>query len=142
MTGMRSVIENSLEVSSNMQNPLNHITLVGTLYSEPETNKAGGVRGRIEVQRPGHTSTVRFFMSDWGDDWGSTKESPKQREGARLNDFTEGDKVVVDGELVNRSYKVGEETKYIVEVQVRNIEAISDEDYKSLLTDVTVQALA
>ena len=125
-------------------NPLNNVTLVGSLMTDPTSHAENHARVLLSVQRPGHSGHTNIQLVDWNDDWGSTKESPKSREGDHLKDFAEGDRVLVEGELLTRAFqpKGSEQSVYRTEVQVRHIESIEQEDYTTLIREATVQALS
>ena len=132
-----------------MSNPLNSTHLVGKLMRDPfvhETENGRRVaRVLLVVQRPGRSGPTNIQLVDWGDDWGASASNPKQREGLTIADLSEGDAVEVEGELFTRSYestKFGGQRVYEMQVDVREVNPISEEELKEVTTEATVAALA
>ncbi len=130
------------------KNPLNSVQLIGKLMKAPFVNETSSGRSvarvLLVVQRPGRGSAANIQVVDWGDDWGSSQSNPKSREGQTLHDLAGGTPVLVQGELVTRSYKPSEGAKTVfqTEVDVRAIEVLSDEAYREYTTEAVVTALA
>lgn len=133
------------------QNPINHVTLVGRLFSAPYENKtsAGRRNGRVllVVPRPNRGSNANVQLSDWGDDWGASQATPRQRpEGSvHLADLSNDQPVLVRGEINTSSFeseKHGGARVYKTEVDVRELTVLTEDEYRALIVDAAQQAFS
>jgi len=132
-----------------MENALNYVRVVGKLMRDPFVHETDNGRrvGRVllVVQRPGRSGPTNIQLVDWGDDWGASASNPQTREGVSIADLSEGDAVLVEGELYTRSYestKFGGQRVFEQQVDVRNVRELEAEELKAITVEATAAALA
>lgn len=130
----------------NSPNPLNSVQMVGRLQRQPFVNNTQSGRKVARVllvtQRPGRGGAAFVGLVDWGDDWGASQSNPKSREGEVLDGLETNTPVRVQGELVSSAYTPeGGSTIYRVEIDVRALEVLTEEQFRAYTQQATVTAL-